>query len=442
MKLFYNLSGSILSALKRFPAVFLLTFCTAACASILTITDNIDGNYEDLERTLKAFACSSIWCAVLSFPAQLFAEQSRKKYLQTAIQVLCITFCFAWYFFCLNLQKDRFFLIYASTLTALLAISPFALKNTQNKNEIIPNIITSLFQAVIIVSAISVALAIIIMAIDSLFDQDFMDWILPSLLSFCWIAIFTDYFIVNVSKHHVDISIPRFLGVLFSSVLVPLYAIFMAVLYIYLIKCAVTKSFPMRDMNLFCSYATALFLILSLTLRYFDTKLAKIFYSITPFAITPLIIVQTIITIDRVKAHGISMNRYASILYIMLSIIFLVFSLMQKGRFLLHICPVLAVIALIAGLTPLNLMDVPIRSQTGIIYSVLKKSNLYEDGKILTDKTRSMLSAEDKKTIIRAYNKIKGIDTNPFKDFSKSFGFEISDKGIPDAYRYSFYIEI
>nr|MCR5762247.1 hypothetical protein [Treponema sp.] len=47
-----------------------------------------------------------------------------------------------------------------------------------------------------------------------------------------------------------------------------------------------------------------------------------------------------------------------------------------------------------------------------------------------------------KKTIIRAYNKIKGIDTNPFKDFSKSFGFEISDKGIPDAYRYSFYIEI
>ncbi len=444
MKLFYNLSGSILSALKRFPAVFLLSFCTAVCFLFLYITDNIEGNYEDLEHTLAAMACSSIWCAVLSFPAQLFAEQSRKKHIQTIIQIFCILFCFGWYFFCHNMvtsDKDKFFLIYLSTLVALISICPFALRYTQHVNEIVPNIISSLFQSFIILSAISVALFIISTAIETLFAPkiDITEDVTMPILIFCWIAVCTDYFIVNVSKHHVDITIPRFLGVLFSTILVPLYAIFIIVLYAYLINCAVTKEFPMRDMNMFCSFATALFIVFCLSLKYFDTKPAKLFYMIAPFATVPLIAVQIIITIDRVKAHGISMNRYASMLYILFTVIVLVLIFMKQGRFILHICPMMSAIALVAGLTPLNLIDVPIRSQSKIIYSVLKKNSLYEDGKILTDKTKETLSDKDKKTIIRAYNKIKNFDSKPFGEFEQTFGF--SDNENSDKYKYSFAIK-
>ncbi len=441
MKLFNNLSGFILSAIKRFPAVFLLTFCTAVCSFFLYIINNIEGNYKDLEQTLTAMACSSIWCAVLSFPAQLFAEQSRKKYLQTIVQVFCILFCFIWYFFCHNMvasSKDMFFLIYTSTLVALIAICPFALRYTQHVNEIVPNIISSLFQSFIILSAISVALFIISTAIETLFNPkiDILEDVIIPILIFCWIAIFIDYFIINVSKHHVDINIPRFLGVIMSSVLVPLYALFITVLYIYLIQCTVTKSFPMREMTMFCSIATALFLIFCLSLKYFDTKPAKIFYMIAPFATVPLIIVQIIITIDRVRAHGISMNRYASMLYILFSIIAVALIFIKEGRFLLHLCPVMSAIALIAGVTPLNLINVPILSQTAIIRSVLTKNGLYEDGKILIDKTEETLSNEDKNTIIRAYNKIKNFDTNPYASgITESFGFSSSYE-YTDKYRY------
>ncbi|MBR1911527.1 MAG: DUF4153 domain-containing protein [Treponema sp.] len=430
MKLFYNLSGSILATVKRFPAVFLLTFSTAICTSLIFITEELDGNYEDLEHALTALACSSIWCAVLSFPLQLFAEQSRKKCIQTILQIFCIAFCFIWYFFCLNLKQDRFFLVYLTTLLAVLALCPFALRHTQHANEIIPNIIASLFQSIVIVSAISIAVSIITFAVNTLFNLGgyITDTIRTAVLSFCWIAIFTDYFIINVTKTHIDISVPRFLGVIFSSVLVPLYAVFMIVLYIYLAKCAVTKSFPMRDMNLFCSIATALFITFSLSLNYFDTKTSKLFYIFAPFATIPLIAVQIAITIDRVSAHGISMNRYASMLYILFSIVALLLTFMQNRRFLLYLCPALSVIALVAGITPLNAIDVPIRSQTGIIRSVLKKNNLYENGIILTDKTNETLSDTDKATIIRAYKKIKDLDDSPFKkDFTETFGFD----GIP-----------
>ncbi len=96
----------------------------------------------------------------------------------------------------------------------------------------------------------------------------------------------------------------------------------------------------------------------------------------------------------------------------------------------------MSAIALIAGLTPLNLINVPILSQTAIIRSVLTKNGLYEDGKILTDKTEETLSNEDKNTIIRAYNKIKNFDTNPYASgFTESFGFSSSYE-YTDKYRY------
>ena len=440
MKLFYNLSNSILKTIKRFPAVFLLVFCTAVCAASAGAIELSTEEYKELSRTLNALALSSIWCAVLSFPCQLFAEQYKKnlkksRLIQNSVQVFCIAFCFIWYFFCRKMEDNsRIYLAYMTTFAALLAACPFALRMTQNDDEIVLNLISSLFQSAVIVSAISIAIGIILFAVGTLFNVD-VDRIILPILEFCWIAIFIDYFIVQASRHHVDISVPHFLGVLLTVVLTPLYAVFMIVLYVYLVKCAVTKSLPMKDMNLFCSIATALYIMFAMSLKHFDTKTSKLFYKFIPFAVIPLIAVQIFITIDRVSVHGISFNRYASMLYILSSIIVLVLSLVRQGRYMLYSCPAFAVIALTAGLTPLNMYDVPIRSQTGIIYSILKKNGLYEDGKIATDRTTQVLSPDDKKAIIRAYEKLPIYDeakSFPKDKFEQTFGFSREFKAESD----------
>lgn len=451
MKLFYNLSGNILTAVKRFPAVFLLTFCAAACLALeylwsdILKVQGIDDSLElkQLMITLKAMGMSSLWCAVLSFPAQLLAELSRKKILQTVSQIFCIALCFAWYFVCLK-DGIKWMLAYYATFAALISISPFMLRKIQHDNEIILNIISSLFQAFIIALSISVALIIIQFSVSTLFDlsDEIESFIFIPLYFLCWIAVFTDYFVINVSKHHVDITIPRFMGVLFSAVLAPLFAVFIIVLYSYLIKCTISHSFPMREMNMFCSIATALYILFVMTLSYFDTKPSRIFYKVEPFTVIPLIIVQLIITVDRVSAHGISMNRYASMLYILFSIIAVVLSFIKYRLYLIYICPAFAIIALIAGISPLNLIDVPLRSQTKIVYSVLEKNSLYKDGIIIKDKTKEVLSAEDKTAIIRAYNKIKYIDQNPFKDFEETLGFPIADYKLESKNEYVYIISV
>lgn len=450
MKLFYNFSGSMLSAVKRFPAVFLLTFCAAASFALeslwLDILDVQGIDNTDLKHvmlTLQAMGMASLWSAVLSFPVQLLAELSSKKLLQTLAQIFSLVSCFAWYFICLN-TGDKWMLLYFSTLIALISVCPFMLKNIQNNNEIVLNIISSLFQSFLISLSITVALIIIQFSISTLFglSDKLRSFIFTPLYFLCWITIFIDYFVINVSRYHFDITIPRFMGVLFSAVLAPLFAIFIVVLYAYLIKCAAFHSFPMREMNMFCSIATALFILFELTLSYFDTKSSRIFYTAAPFAVMPLIIVQLIITVDRVKAHGISMNRYASMLYILISIAAVILSIIKHRQYLMHICHVFAITALIAGITPFNLIDVPLRSQTKIIYSTLERNGLYKDGNILKNKTMEVLSSDDKNTIIRAYNKIKNIDINPFKDFEKTFGFHIDNytKVTKNKYSYRIYV--
>ena len=449
MRWLKKIIASLKPAVGRFPATFFLSMVTAFLLSALVHIGFLDSDeqLERLSKILRTLSLSTIWCMVFSCAAQLAMEQlarilflSRKKQgrmliiTRLASIALVVPLYFLW-----GIEGERIYLAYGMTLFALVALCPYLLHFTQKDNEIVLNISFSALISSIISCCVGTGLSIIWLAFTLLVhkfkesEQVYM-WIWIFAFFAAWIGSFISY----CSKPHEDIIIPKSCKVIFLYVLFPLYLLLLAVLYIYLGKCLVTLSLPMRDINLFASFATALYLLFYLTLSYYRARAVRLFLRFGSFVLLPLVAVQCYISIDRILAHGISMARYASVLYITFSIVVIFLSFMQKGKYMLFCCFVLAGLALFSSLTPWNLIDVPFRSQTGIIIRTLEKYGLFADGRVIAEKTEATLSDEDKNTIIRAYNKLDGIERKPdwyADDFKATFGFAYRKYGGEDDTR-------
>ncbi len=471
MKFIKNIAASLKPAVGRFPVTFLLGFVTAIVLSVMVhinFSDASSTQSDQLETILAALARTTIWCMVFSCAAGLAVEQlaralflSRKKQRRMitafwlANLVLVVPMYFLW-----RIESERMYLAYGMTLFALVALCPYLLHFTQKDDEIVLNISFSALISSIISCCVGTGLTIIWMAFIILI-HDFKDaeqvylWIWIFTFFVVWIGCFVSY----ASKAHEDISIPKSCKVIFLYVLFPLYLLLLVVLYAYLAKCIITLSLPMREINLFASFASALYLLFYLTLSYYQTKAVRLFTRFGAFVLLPLIAVQCYISVDRILAHGVSIARYASVLYITFSIVVIFLSFVKKGKFMLYCCPVLAALALFSSLTPWNLIDVPFRSQTGIIIHTLEKHGLFVDGRILAERTAAELSDEDKNTIIRAYHKLLDTEREPdwyvhiadeadkngggaHFDFEETFGFAQRKYGEAERRQWVFKLEM
>ncbi len=388
---------------------------------------------------LRKLIFALIWACVLAFPAGLCAEKFLKNRPKTrlAIQALCALSTIP-----VVLLMDRTQLItvcIVSLLFAFLAITPFLLAFSQDKDEIVLNISYSALAAFILMMCFGCAFSIIYRAVNELFldGGDYSWWITSTIWTFSFFVVFIDTFTAYSSRSHNEIKIPRFCRVVFLYTLFPLYLILLLVLYAYLAKSIATLSIPMRQANGFISFATALFIIFQFTLPYYDCKASRLFRKYGAFALIPLIIVQIIISVDRIHAHGISPARYATVLYTIFSCAVVFLSFYKKGSRTLVLCPILAALCLFASFPPFNIINVPLWSQTGIMEKVLKAHGLLEDGSVNASECAKVLSPDEKEILIRAFGKIEILDKRPawFKeDFYQTFGFNTQEANGVDYY--------
>lgn len=445
MKHLSSFFKTILPSLLRFPALHLLTLVAAAVSMTASV--------QTFERT--EFYATLSFCllfgAVLAFAAQLLAEKFLRERIKTqlALQAACALCVIPLFIYYKNFEESR--LAVTSIFLALLAMCPFLLRFSQNENEILPNIFTAFFAAFIITMCVGCALSIIHWTLSTLFFSENSFDIYEAIWSFSFYAVALNTFVAYSSKKRDQIKIPKLCKIVFLYTLLPLYALLLLVLYCYLAKSAITLSIPMRDANTFISIATALYVLFYFCISYYDCKATKIFYKFCPWILLPLVAVQILISIDRIRAHGISPNRYAVVMYTLFTCIALALSFYKKGKFMFFVCPTLAAILLFAGASPLNIQNVPLWSQTRIMEKILNERGLLLNGKVDAKKAAEILTNEEREVLSRAYGKIRAFNKRPKwfetvqdktelrreKDFEKTFGFKTKEEK-----KLSYYFEL
>lgn len=462
MNIFKNFFKSIKPAFARFPAVFISSLACAVfatlygCAWEIFSTSGFDANsagYNAIIESRKAFETlmtdfikASAWTIIFSFfsgiasPLLLKKIKSEKKQL---ISLCCQIFSIAIFgaaYFIFKGESVYKFLAYCGTLSALLFCSVFLLFFEQEEKIVVPNIIISGMIAGISSGCICSGLLIIRYAISTLLINfsRLADAISNcAIMSFSSIVCCTCIFTAYATKPKAEITTPKAFKVIFMFILFPLYLILLFVLYAYLAKSLFTLTLPSGKINWFVSFATVFYLVIYFSVRQFKNTASELFCKWGSLLLILLIITQLIAFSIRINAYGYTPLRYASLLYILFSIVCVPLALVKNGKYISLAFPLFAGICIFASLTPMNIIDFPQRNQIAKIEGIYKKAGLILQGTVDFQNVTEKLNDEQKARIIDSYDAVNNSDSKIKKgnyllakvkkdDFEKTFGFAYS----------------
>jgi hypothetical protein len=188
------------------------------------------------------------------------------------------------------------------------------------------------------------------------------------------------------------LAVPNYCKGLIMKVLVIIYIVLVVILYGYLLKIALARSFPQSAMNWYASLATAFYIFFSWCLGEIeDNKFYQKFIKLSGLVLIPIIVVQCWCIWIRFDAYGLTTLRYASMICVAFGIVCVIGNLLKWP---LKNCFGLAGLCfLIFSFTPLNIIDVPHYQQEGRMQAALLRNKMYVNGEIV--KPSAQVSNED-----------------------------------------------
>lgn len=162
----------------------------------------------------------------------------------------------------------------------------------------------------------------------------------------------------------------------------PVYAVLLLVLYIYVGKIILAGEMPVGTMNWFASFALLGFVFFFGTLA--EQKRLPLFNRFLKWGLLlffPILAVQLYGVYLRYEAYGLTTARYVSMICTFCGIYALAVAFLKKKPRQVYLCA--AILALIFSLTPLNVIDVPLRNQEVRLTQILTENNLLQDGQVI-----------------------------------------------------------
>ncbi len=172
----------------------------------------------------------------------------------------------------------------------------------------------------------------------------------------------------------------KLIRVLLVRILMPVAIFLIGTLYLYVVKIMISGELLNK----------ALFFVLSLTFslaipgvillkNYDENKAVKVISNIIFYSFMPLMILQIIAMNVRVVDYGLTEARYTGYLLIAFEIIFIALMMIKKGKYLDKVILVFAGFILIGTISPFNVFDVPVYSQTARITKMLDTVENFDD---------------------------------------------------------------
>ena len=316
---------------------------------------------------------------------------------------------------------------YTGIMIAMLCFIFFILMRGENRDLAFPKLVASWMFTGAVCGVLSGGLSICIAAFQSLiFSWDDIYKLYSIANLFVWIIGFINIFLSFIPKKGVPLASSKIFRtfVLFAGL--PLYILLITILLLYLAKIVITWNMPVGEINWFASFASLFFIFFLLSVKQYKEKIAKLYVKFGGYFLAPVLVMQAVAVFERINAYGLTTPRTVSLVLIIISILFITGSVIIPNH-LNKIALISGIIVLIVTITPLNVIDMPVRSQTRILTNVLTANDMLKDGKVVPNPN---VSDEDAKKIISAYEYLKydagktpDFIPNPKNSIEEIFGF-------------------
>ncbi|MDP4117742.1 MAG: DUF4153 domain-containing protein [Bacillota bacterium] len=265
---------------------------------------------------------------------------------------------------------------------AMACVALYLLFDKENKETLLPYIVVQSFFAGVITLVICFGVNLCLLAFHELiYSFSYKVYNIANL--FIFLVIGTALVLSYLPRRGHVTEVPRFFKLLSLYVALPLYLLLMLILYVYLIKVAFLRNLPSGEIHPFALSAAAVFAVIYFSVRQYENRAAVIFTRFGGYSLLPVFAMQATAIYQRVSAYGLTQQRYLSIIVAIVFLAFTVLTLLYKSEWIFL---KIAAIALLVTLTPLNIIDVPIRNQAARIQSVMTKygndlSNISQEDK-------------------------------------------------------------
>lgn len=383
---FSNISNSLKETFKKFPITIIIVYLTTLVC-VLGIDDFVEAFLDDMW-----FFMMGVWAIGTLFSEKFF----KNNYLRAVGEIiaLIIAIIFRW------IIVDELFsteLIFAKIIVTYMSVIPLLTVYKMLKDSgvsvkeyairVLGNI--SKTSAIYLLANLGI-LVVILVFVELILDGNDYD-ILPRTL----ILLLGGFYVPAMINAITDVKqeTGKFMKVLLTGILMPVALFLIGTLYLYVVKIMISGELLNKS----------LFFILSLTFtlaipgvillkNYEENKAVSVISNILFYSFIPLMILQIIAMNVRVGDYGLTESRYMGYLLIAFEIIFIALMIIKKAKYLDKIILVFAGFIIFGLLTPFNVFDVPVYSQTARITNMLKTVESFDE-----------LSTEEKNECKKAY---------------------------------------
>ena len=385
-----QLKGRAHELIRRFPiAIFWQAALFLVGAGIILLRPDLyaEGWHSDYFEHLVRLAPAVFGAWMMAVMFRLFTDvfPVKKSLLLHAASssVLFLLLAYAWY----GVENPSRHLI-VGTQGIYLALAFFALFLLERTNKA-PGLPALLFAAAFsIVTSILLSLGLIlcVAAFWALIVTDADGWLPETTYLFSGLIAYGGWglaaFLGALPNTNARYEFPATTQKLLLYLFFPVYLLLLIVLYLYVGKIIGVGEMPVGTMNWYASFALLGFAFFFGTLAAQERlPLFSRFLKWGLLLFLPILAVQLYGVYLRYEAYGLTTLRYTSMICTFCGIYALAVAFLRRKPQQVYLCA--AILALIFSLTPLNVVDVPLRSQEARLSQLLTEHNLIQDGQII-----------------------------------------------------------
>ena len=380
-----RLCRSVQGGYQRFRTAMILDVVLFVCVVVLTYCHVYEIQDWYTEEIGCAAAAAAIGC-IFAVALRLFLERRGQE--RHGFEVLLPVVVFVFFFILVQGHDwtDPYILLKtAGPALVFASVGLYCLEPQNEGEEPALVVFLAVSKAWLVGTLLIVSLSTCLTAFDSLLfslEGRLHTTLYFLIAEFSFLFIGMQVFLASLPERGKDMETPALFRALLMRVLWPVYLILLAILYLYVAKIIYAWEMPVGMMNWFASLAllafSVFFFCFANDARY---SLLQRFLRWGLLLFLPILAVQAVAVWQRVEPYGLTVLRYTSIHCTIFGIFLLVLAFLRRSprpAFL-----VLALMIAACTLTPLNIVDVPLRTQEARLWGVLEENGMLQDGEVV-----------------------------------------------------------
>ena len=380
-----RLCRSVQGGYQRFRTAMILDIVLFFCVGVLTYRHVYEMQDWYTEEIGCAAAAAAIGC-IFAVALRLFLERRGQE--RHGFEALLTVVVFVFFFILVqghDWTNSYILLKTAGPALVFASVGLYCLEPQNEGEEPALVVFFAVSKAWLVGTLLIVSLNTCLTAFDSLLfslESRLHTTLYFLIAEFSFLFIGIQVFLASLPERGKNMETPALFRALLMRVLWPVYLILLAILYLYVAKIIYVWAIPVGMMNWFASLAllafSVFFFCFANDARY---SLLQRFLRWGLLLFLPILAVQAAAVWQRVEPYGLTVLRYTSIHCTIFGIFLLVLAFLRRSP-----RPALLVLAFMIAaftLTPLNIVDVPLRTQEARLWGVLEENGMLQDGEVV-----------------------------------------------------------